>query len=141
MSVAFGLQCHLAHGMSFRSSGLHGGQHLIQPVVILRQGLPQHRKPLIDLGNAVRRQPAGAFCALDAADDQPGALEHFQVAGDGRLRHVERPASSITVASPSARRARIARRVGSASAEKVASRSGTAAFFIYATYYITYWLW
>ena len=54
--------------------------------------------------------------------DQPGSLEDLEVARDRRLRHRERPAISATVRSPAVRRARIARRVGSARAPKTASR-------------------
>ena len=54
-----------------------------------------------------------------AARDQPRALEHLEVLRDGLGGVANGSASSLTVASPSASRFRIARRVGSASAAKV----------------------
>src|SRR5581483_1103824 len=45
-------------------------------------------------------------------------------------------ANSVTVASPLARRARIARRVGSARAEKVASRSAFISYTLYKLFLI-----
>ena len=35
-------------------------------------------------------RPARPFRALDAANDQPGALQHLEVAGNGGLRQFER---------------------------------------------------
>ena len=67
--------------------------------------------------------PAGPPLRLLAADDQPRALEHLEVSRDcreiaGKLIG-NGAANSPTVASPSARRVKIERRVGSASAAKV----------------------
>src|SRR2546422_10252617 len=80
---------------------------------------------------------------VTAARNQAGALQHLQVLGDRRkvleragtfrcLEIANGSASSVTDASPDARRARIARRVGSARAAKMVSRRCVAC--------ITYWL-
>src|SRR5437868_3376270 len=69
--------------------GFHGGQNVVEPVVIRGQGAPEHRKPLVDLVDGRRRQPARPFGAFDAAEDETCALEHLEVSGDGGLRHLE----------------------------------------------------
>lgn len=67
-----------------------------------------------------------ALC-IAASRDQTRALKHFQVLRDVGQRHVKRLGDSFTVVSPSANRARIALRVGSASAERL-RRDGRRSF-------------
>jgi hypothetical protein len=64
MAVAFGLQRHLGHGACLSRFGFHGGQNVVEPVVICGQGLPEHRKPLVDLGNRCRRRAGTAAWCL-----------------------------------------------------------------------------
>jgi hypothetical protein len=47
--------------------GFHGGQNIVQPVVVLGQGVPQHAQLLIDLGYGGGRQAAWPPGALNAA--------------------------------------------------------------------------
>jgi hypothetical protein len=68
-----------------------------------------------------RLEPARAPLRYPAAGHEAGALKHLDVLGDRRQVIAKGRASSVTVASPARSRARIARRVGSASAAKVAS--------------------
>ncbi len=72
-----------------------------------------------------RRQ--GELCApppaLLGSGDQRCALEHLEVSRDGREADGEGAASSVAVASPTASRSTMRRRVASASAPKSRSRS------------------
>src|SRR5437660_5302692 len=61
--------------------GFHGAQNVVEPVVIRGHGLPQHRKPLVDLVDGCRRQPARPLRAFGAADQQPPAPAHPETAG------------------------------------------------------------
>jgi len=89
---------------------------LVQPVVIGLERFAQHGEPFVHGVNACLGEPARTPCAIDAALDEPRT---FELAGCVISKG---SASSITVASPLASRARIARRVGSAKAAKAASR-------------------
>jgi len=68
---------------------LHFGQNAVQPVVVLFERLTQHREPLFDLVDGGFGEPAGAPGSVDAADDEAGVFENFEVLGDGRLGHLE----------------------------------------------------
>ena len=72
---------------------------------------------------------AGPELRIAAAGDQPGTLEHLEVPGDDCRLISNGSASTFTVARPWARRARMARRVGSASAAKVRSSSSSPTTF------------
>ena len=78
--------------------------------------------PRRDVPQRLGPQLAGPPLRIPALDDQAGSLQHLEVLRDARQAHVEGLASSPTVASPDRRRARMARRVGSARAANVALR-------------------
>ena len=114
-----------------RSPGWVGGlnfcQELVQPVVIFRQGGAQHLQPLIDPSRLCFASLQGCFAPCTRRTISPAfssTRRCREIAGCDIWNGL---ASSMTVVSPSARRARMARRVGSERAEKVASRLGMAA--------------
>src|SRR6266478_9385326 len=67
--------------------------HLEQGVEILEPGLPELPvafQPSTGLGEGLGLEPAGAALRIAAARNQAGALQDFEVLGDGRLTHRER---------------------------------------------------
>jgi len=70
--------------------GISGWRYAPWRHVFYPKGLPQHREPLVDLGNRLRRQPAGSLGALDAAEDKSRSLQHLEMTRDGGLGQVER---------------------------------------------------
>lgn len=71
------------------------GQNLVEAVVVLLQSLAQHRQPLIHRVDACFGEATRALGAIDAADDEPGIFEHFEMLGDGGLGQVERLAKLV----------------------------------------------
>jgi hypothetical protein len=65
--------------------GLHSGQHVIEPIVILGESPTQHTEPLVYLGDRCRCQPARPLRAIHPAHDQSGPLQHLQVPRDRGL--------------------------------------------------------
>ena len=84
--------------------------------------------PVGDILERSRLEPAGAPLRLAAARDEAGTLQHLEMLGDGGQGHLERLGQFGDGGLATARRARIARRVGSARAAKVLLiRSGAVA--------------
>ncbi len=101
------------------SFGLQFGQIVSEPV---EATLPEGAVALGPFGDVLQRsglQPAGPPLRLVTARDQAGALQHLGGASRSPRLMSKGAASSLTVVSPCASRARMARRVGSARAEKV----------------------
>lgn len=92
---------------------------LIEPIEPVSRDLPV---PLDPLGRGLqwcRFETAGPPLCLAAPGDQPGPFEHFEVLGDRLEADGERLGQLIDRRLALANRARIARRVGSASAANV----------------------
>src|SRR5688500_458599 len=70
-------------------SVVHGGQQVVQASVALVPVGAVVGQPRRGLLQRFRLEMAEAHRALPGAGDQPGQLEHLEVLGDGRLRHVE----------------------------------------------------
>ena len=75
--------------------------------------------PVRDVAQRARPQPARSPLRLATLLDETGPLEHPQVLRDRGLAHVERGGQLLDRGLALARRARIARRVGSARAANV----------------------
>jgi hypothetical protein len=82
----------------------------------------QHCQPLVHRFNTGFCETTRAFRAVDPPNNESRVFEHLQMLRDAGRVISNGSVSSMTVASPWAKRARIARRVGSARAEKPASR-------------------
>ena len=76
--------------MLFLSLGLlESGEKLVElPVPLVPEALVL-REPFRRLAQRFRLEVADTGSGLTGAGDEAGLLEHLQVAGDGRLRHLE----------------------------------------------------
>ena len=109
---------YVARHRGARSSGEH---HELVDVPGVRRAAVA-RQPLGRVAQRLGPEVAEPHGRLAAARDQPGLLEHLEVPRDGGLGHLRTARRARRrSASPSLSRARIARRVGSASAPKTAS--------------------
>ncbi len=97
---------------------------LVQPVIVLLEGFSEHREPAVHGFNARLYRDDGGVCSSTRRTISPASsstLRCWEIAGCVMSKG---SANSLTVgSSPLARRARIARLVGSAKAEKAESRS------------------
>jgi len=64
-------------------------ENLIEPVVVLLEGLVEHGKPLIHGVDAGLGEAPRALRSLHTAHDESGILEHLQMLRDGGLGHLE----------------------------------------------------
>ena len=88
MAVAFGLGVILLVGVAFHFSCHHGGQNVVEPFVIRGKGHCGASQAIWSISvTAAGARPARPLGALDPAQDQPGALENLEMAGNRGLGH------------------------------------------------------
>ena len=100
---------------------LHDFHVVIEPIEALRPEAAVVAEPFGGRGQRRRVEAHGAELGAAAARDETGAFQHLQMLGDGRLAEIERRHELVDRGLALASRARIARRVGSASAAKTRS--------------------
>jgi len=69
--------------------GIHFGEDLIEAVVIRGERLTEHVEELVDVVEGGFGEAARPTGAIDALLDEAGGLKHLEVAGYGRLTHLE----------------------------------------------------